>query len=408
VVAGTYTLVLDDNATTSDVTATYPAGWIGTQASPGVRTVNVAASDVVNEDFGLWHGSRVDGVVFRDDGAGGGAANDGGQQGAEAGLASVRVRVESAACAGGVCDSTQTDGAGSFALWIPHAASGLAAQVREFNSSGWISTGGDIGTTGGVYVRSSDELGFTPTSGNVYAGVAFGDVPPNQLAPAGTQSGPAGAVVFHPHTFAAGSTGDVSFAWAQNPTPPIPGWSVQLYRDLDCSGTVDPGEPLLAGPLGVTAGSTTCLVLRHTIPAGAPLGAIEQVTLSASMSYTGAVPPLATVVQLDDRTTVLDAGSLRLVKSVSSGTALPGDFITYTITYTNLGPEPVSAIEIQDMVPGYTRFQSASCGSLGPGLTGCSVTTQPPLNGTGPLRWTLNGVLDPGAAGSVTFQVQVE
>jgi len=226
--------------------------------------------------------------------------------------------------------------------------------------------------------------------------------------PPGMQSAAAGAAVYHPHNFVAGSAGNVTFTLTQAPLPVLPGWGAVLYRDPDCDGTVDAGEPAISGPLAVTGGQIVCLVLHHTTPAGAPDGALEQVTLSASMSYTGAAPALATLVQLDDRTTVLDAGSLRLVKSVSAATVLPGDVITYTIAYTNMGAAPLTAIEIQDMVPPYSRFQSASCGSLGTGLSACGVTVQPPVNGTGPLRWTLSGPLDPGATGSVTFQVQVE
>ncbi len=406
--SGNYTLVLDDNSLVSDVTPNYPAGWIGTEAPAGTRPLTVTAVNVSDQDFGLWHGGRVEGVVFDDDGAGGGAANDGVRQGGEAAIAGVRMRLAAVPCAGGLCDSTLTDGAGFYALWIPHAASGATTEVREANPSVWISTGGGAGTTGGSYVRAADAVSFVPLSGNLYTGAVFGDVAPNQLVPPGMQTGTEGSVVFHPHTFVAGSAGSVTFGLGQAPAPVIPGWGAQLYRDLDCDGAIDAGEPAIVAPQAVTGGQTMCLVLRHSIPAGAPLGALEQVTVSASMSYTGAAPPLVTVVLLDDRTTVMDAGTLRIVKSVSSGTALPGDLITYTITYTNLGPAPVSAIEIQDMVPGYTMFQSAGCGGLGSGLSACGVTTQPPLNGTGPLRWTLTGALDPGATGSVTFQVQVE
>jgi uncharacterized repeat protein (TIGR01451 family) len=408
VAAGTYTLVLDDNAVVTDVTAAYPAGWIATEAAPGTRVLNVVATDVADQNFGLWHGSRVDGLVFRDDGAGGGSANDGVRQGGEAVLAAIRMRFESASCAGGVCDSTLTDGAGAYTLWAPHAASGLAATVHETNSSGWVSTGGAPGTTGGVYTRASDGVAFTPASGSTYSGAIFADVPPNQLAPPGTISIAAGATAHHPHTFVAGSAGSVTFGLSQAPLPAIPGWNAVLYRDLDCDGVVDAGEPVIAAPLAVTTGQSVCLLVRHASPAGAPDGALEQVTLSASMSYTGAAPALSTIVQLDDRTTVLDSGSLRLVKTVSAPTALPGDLLTYTITYTNTGSAPLTSIEILDVVPPYSRFQSASCSALGSGLTSCGVTVQPPANGTGPLRFTLSGPLDPGASGSVTFQVQVE
>jgi uncharacterized repeat protein (TIGR01451 family) len=134
----------------------------------------------------------------------------------------------------------------------------------------------------------------------------------------------------------------------------------------------------------------------------------ELVTLSAAMTYTNAAPSLVTSVRLDDRTTVIDAGNLRLVKSVDLATAAPGDVITYTITYTNLGLEPLSAIVIQDATPAHAVFDAAGCVSLGAGLTGCNVTTSPAVGGTGSVAWSLAGSLAPGESGAITFRVRVQ
>jgi uncharacterized repeat protein (TIGR01451 family) len=149
-------------------------------------------------------------------------------------------------------------------------------------------------------------------------------------------------------------------------------------------------------------------VLEHRIPAAAHTGDAELVTLGASMSYTNAAPALVSVVSLDDRTTVISAGTLELVKSVSVATAKPGDVLTYTITYRNLGAQPLSAILIRDATPAYTVFVGASCGALGGGLGGCGVTTQPAAGATGNVTWNLAGSLLPGASGTVTFQVRVQ
>jgi uncharacterized repeat protein (TIGR01451 family) len=105
---------------------------------------------------------------------------------------------------------------------------------------------------------------------------------------------------------------------------------------------------------------------------------------------------------------VINAGNLQITKAVDVATARPGDLIQYTITYRNLGLAPLSAIVIQDATQSFTVFQSASCGTLGAGLTGCSVSTQPAVNGTGTVLWTLVGGLAPGASGTVTFQVRVQ
>lgn len=406
--AGTYDVVLDTSPDPNDLTPDRPAGWLGTEAPAGVRVgLAVTGTDALDQNFGLWHGARVEGSVFRDDGAGGGAPNDGVRQPAESGVANVRVRALSAACAGGACDSTLTDGAGAYALWIPFAATGANVTVSESNLAGWVSTGGDPGTSGGTYARGPDAIVFIPAAGGVATGAGFGDVPPNTFVSPGAQTVFPGGFTAYAHRFTAGSAGSVSLSAVQAPAPAIPGWSVTLVHDLDCNGAAEPGEPVLAGALPLSTGEQLCIVARHTAPAGAPAGATEVATLTASFSYAGAAPPLSTAHLLDDVTTVVDHG-LRITKSVDLASARPGDALTYTIQYTNTSSQPLSNIVIHDATPAYTTFGSAGCGALGSGLTGCSVTQQPGAGATGSVRWTLAGTLDPGASGSVTFVVTVE
>jgi uncharacterized repeat protein (TIGR01451 family) len=407
--AAGYDIVLDDNPSAADVTPGYPSGWIGTQNPAGVRPgLTVGATDVSDQNLGLWHGGRIDGRVFRDDGASGGAANDGQAQGGETGIAAARVRLASGACSGGACDSTLTRGGGAYTLWLPFAATGGSVSVVEGNPAGWLSTGGSPGTTGGAYSRAADATTFNAASGLAWSGVDFGDVPPNTFVAGGAQSVAAGAVASYAHTFTAGSAGLVSFGVAQSPSPAIPGWDIQLFRDLDCNGVVDAGEPAIVAPLAVAPGQSVCLVARHQSPAGAPGGARETATLSASFTYTGASPPLGSLATLDDVTSVVAAGTgLVLTKSVDRASARPGDLLTYTITYANLGSQPVSGVVIHDATPAFTGFASAGCGSPGGGITGCSVSA-PAAGASGPVSWTLAGALTPGASGSVSFVVRVQ
>jgi uncharacterized repeat protein (TIGR01451 family) len=406
--SGSYSIALDDNATATDVTPTPPAGWIPTEAAPGLRTgVTVAAADVNDQDLGLYHGSRIDGRVFRDDGAGAGVANDGLRQAGEAGSSAVRVRLASGACAGGLCDSMLTVAGGTYTLWLPFTAAG-ATQVSEVNPAAWLSTGGDPGTSGGAYTRASDRISLTAAAGVSYAGLDFGDVPPNQLVAAGTRTAIPGSVEFYPHTFTAGSAGTVTFTVSHTATPALSGWSADLYRDLDCDGTVDIGEPPASAPIAVATGQTLCLVLRHTVPAGAPTGARDAVTIDAGYGYVNAAPALASAVQVGDVTTASDAGGLEIVKSVDITAARPGDYIRYTITYRNPGSDPLTSIVIRDATPVYTVFDAASCVSLGSGLTGCTLTSAPAAGASGPLTWSLSGTLLPGGSGSVSFRVRVQ
>ena len=404
--AGTWTVVLDDTDDPGDIVAHLPADWIGTRNASGTLLASVNATDLAGQDFGLWHGSRIEGALFRDDGAGGGLANDGARQVGEVPLAGRRVRLVSALCPSGACDSTLTDGAGAFTLWLAHAAAG-AVGVQATNPTGWLSTGANAGTTAGTYDRASDLLSFTAGSGVVHTGVQFGDVPPNLWAAPGALGVPGGTAALHRHSFTAGSRGAVSFGAVSTPVPPVPGWDLSLWRDLDCDGTLDPGEPALAGPVPLDAGQSLCVIARHHAPLGAAAGSLETATLTASFSYDGASPALTGSHSLDDVTTITFANGLVIAKSVDQPATAPGGYLVYTITYANPGTVPLANIVIRDATPPWTTFDSASCAASGGGITGCTLT-QPAAGSTGPVQWTLAGALQPGGTGTVSFRVRVQ
>jgi len=180
--SGLYIVVIDDNAILTDVTPTLPAGWIGTEVPDQRRSnVSVGITDVPNQNFGLYNGSRITGRVFNDQGSGGGTPNDGVQNGAEARIAGVDVRVTDGTGAT-TFDSTITGGGGDYTLWVPAAAGNNPLRVVEANLTGYLSTGGQVGTTGGTYDRGTDVTAFTHTAGTIYTGVNFADVPVNQHA----------------------------------------------------------------------------------------------------------------------------------------------------------------------------------------------------------------------------------
>ncbi|HXF78214.1 MAG TPA: hypothetical protein VN598_05100, partial [Usitatibacter sp.] len=129
---------------------------------------------------------------------------------------------------------------------------------------------------------------------------------------------------------------------------------------------------------------------------------------------------LTETITRTDTTTVGAAGGAGLglaksVRNVTQGTAAgtsnsakPGDVLEYSITYTNPAGGALSSIVITDATPAFTTFQSAACGApLPPGITSCTVTTQPAVNGSGSVIWTLGGSLAAGGSGTVLYQVKV-
>jgi len=411
VAAGSYCLVLNSNSTLTDIAAALPSGWIGTQNAGGVIQLNVIASGPpLPQNFGLYNGSKLSGTVFADNGAGGGTANNGAQDGTEAGIAGVLVEATGAATA-----ANRTSGSGLYTLWIPAGTAGTVT-VTPAAPGGYLATGGAAGTTSGSYSRPS--VSFVPSAGQAYSGVNFGLVPPNTLGPDGAQATQPGSTVFYAHAFVAGSGGQVTFSLAGSATPSAPAWTEVLYQDSNCNGVLDSGEPQMAGSLSVSAGQKLCLIVKVSTPAGAAAGAQSTASLSAAFLYTNASPALAATLTASDVTTVGAPGTLSLTKLVSNLTqggaaatavsANPGDTLQYTLTATNNGAQSLATLVINDATPAFTTFVSAACpASLPPGISACSVSTQPAVGAGGALQWTFTGSLAASGSLAVTYQVKI-
>ena len=406
---GTYSLIVDNSNLLTDITPTLPSGWIPTQPSNSQRSFTVSNNGVDNMDFGLYNGSQLTGTIFADTGTGG-TANNGIKEGSESGIGTATVKVTNNA-GSTTYDTTTSAADGSYQLWIPSGAGATVLKVTETNVAGYVSTGGSVGSTVGTYDRTTDTTTFTNAVGTIYTGVNFGDVPPNTLDTDGLRTVLPGVSVFYPHTFVAGTAGDLTLSVSANTaSPATPVWTNAIYRDNNCNGTVEATDSLVTTFISVTAGQKLCLILKVFVPANAPYGAENKQTLSASFSYTGATPALNASAIRNDTTIVgnaSDAG-LKLVKSVDKATATPGQTLLYTITYSNDSKGNLTNLKINDMTPAYTVFASAACGALPTGLSACVVSTQPAVAASGNLVWNFTGTLRPGANGTVTYTVTVQ
>ena len=361
-------------------------------------------------------GVTLSGTVFSDIGSSGGTANDGVQNGTEAGLYGVAVRLTDEAGTT-VYDSKVTDSSGNFTLHIPSTiANGTKLRIIETNPPAYISTGASTGSSGGSYDRTGDAVTFT-FSGAGSSGITFADVPENRFLSDNTVSALPGTVVFHPHSFTAGSGGSVTFATTAFASPTLPGWSEVLYRDTNCNGSFDSGEPQITSAITLLANEQLCILIKEFVPASAPIGASNLVTASATFAYSNAVPPLSRQLTRTDNTLVgtPSGAGLTLTKAVDQGAALPGSNLTYTITYANSSSGPLSNIIIHDSVPAYTINPAACCVNPGSACLGSDAAAFPPnitsctatISGEA-ITWTPTGALAPGASGQVKFRVTVQ
>lgn len=416
--AGDYCVILSTDTTLSDLTPAVPAGWLPLETPGGIRQITLQSNPMTGQNFGLFNGSKFSGRVFSDNGAGGGGvANNGIQDGSEAGLGAAALKITDLG-GGTIYDSTSSAASGDFTLWLPAVAGAATVTIIETNPADHLSTGGAAGSTGGSYERSTDTLTFINNPGTSYSGITFADVPDHRLLTDNTVTALAGSVVYHPHVFFAGSGGSVVFSASATPSPALPGWSEVIYRDLNCNATFDSGEPQLSEPLSVAAGDQVCILMKEFVPAGAPHGAANQVTLLARCTFTNAALPLLTKDYLRSDSTAVGSPSsagLTLNKTVDKTTALPGESLVYSITYSNSSSAPLSSITIHDNVPSFTVSPLACCvnptsSCLGSatapfpaGITGCAAT----ISG-GSIDWVLTGSLAPGSSGTVRFQVTIQ
>lgn len=258
---------------------------------------------------------------------------------------------------------------------------------------------------------------FGQLSGSI-TNLNFGMVQPNSFTTDNTQTALPNTVVFYAHTYTAGSGGAVSFNTSAAPSPSVSGWVETIYRDSNCNGQLDSGEPQITAATTLTAGQSICIIDRESFPANVTTGAQNVVTVTATFSYANANPAMSSDVQKHTDTTIVsDSTALKLIKAVSSNSALPGSILRYTITYTNQSSQPLNNLVINDATPAFTTFVSASAGAFPGNLTACMKTTPAggpvscgnaqPAGGTGGITWNFAGSLQPSSSGSVTFQAQV-
>lgn len=380
-------------------------------------------------------GLAVSGKVIVDTGVGSGTAHDGVQNGAEPSLPGVTVNLTD--CGSTVYGTTTSAGDGSFSLPLSGVPAGASACVVQGLPAGYSAASANVGTTAGSYTVATATLKFTPASGTGYSGIVLGDVPASTFTNDGAQQTSPGQAVVYAHTYVAGTAGTVSFSSTNSPAPANPIWTSTLYLDPNCHGVLDGTETLLTGPVTVSAGQQVCMLDRVITPAGAVTGAQDTTVVSATEQWT-ILSPAGSVSRVLKNTdiTVVSAGGLTLLKEVRktttcpadaatslgnsapyaiNSTAKPGDSLEYRLRYTNNTPAPMTAIQLHDQVPSYTRYLSALCLSTPTvGLSGCTLSQQPTVNATsGAIAWTLSDAsvspvgLQPTASGSVSFCVQV-
>ncbi|WP_353512013.1 hypothetical protein [Thermus sp. LT1-2-5] len=431
VAPGSYTLVLDNNNSAGDTTPTPPSGWLFVNPATGSFSVNVSG-DTTGLLFGLFRGFVVEGRVFRDDGLGGGTANDAQQNGAEPGLGNVEVR----ATDGSNTRSTLTDGSGYYRLYIPASWGSVTLSHPLRPATGWNDGAAATKVASWQDATAPASPGATASLGQAQSLSGqtllrnFGVVRDGRLYPDGSgQTSSPGTYTFR-HWYAPGTLGTLTLSAGNTPR-----YTYQVRLDLNCDGAFGPGEDWQALPYTLSVGSAwpreadgslkACpLEVRALVPAGEPAGAVDLFLLRSALAWSGN----AGVVGADGLTDTLQVtgGEVRLtkrVRNVSQNTPFgttaqgkPGEVLEYCIAYQNLGTSPVSAFLLTDPAPFFTDPLTAvpdygnrairwTEGSTPYFLTAQSGDDAGEIQG-GIVRVSV-GTLAPGATGEVCYRARI-
>ena len=217
------------------------------------------------------------------------------------------------------------------------------------------------------------------------------------LAPSRNGSAAPGTVISYDHTLTNNGNSEVNVKLQVNSAL---GWTYTFEYlgsviDINTVFTLQPGESITG-------------TLKLTIPSDTPLGVTDVTYMTATVQEDTSIT--SSVVDV----TFVTSANITLEKEVDKTDAKPGEVLTYSITYNNVGTEPVTDFIVYDVIPFFTHlFSGAVFSDLPTGYSndfGATFTTGwPPadFDAVTNLEWII-GEIYPGDSETITFQVKID
>ncbi|MDH1377387.1 hypothetical protein N5I80_12720 [Acinetobacter junii] len=347
-------------------------------------------------------------------------AYNGIQDTGEVGIANSTIRLNN--CSTTQLASTVTSANGDYAFSIEQSLLPSSFCIVQQNLPEYISVSG---TTG--YTRSTDTITLTKTSATSYTANNFGDVIVNVvLNEDGQHTVIAGDVTDYPHRLSTQIPVQLTqLLQTQTQQPNASAdqpWQALVYRDTNCNGQVDMGEvvfnPTAASTVLLQPSVDICLVQRVHVPTNVVAGAQHIGTLQANYQFALTNPPQTILGQTLKRqdVTLIGSAGLTLTKKVRAVASCPStssdtnafvttnqaakqDNLEYEITYKNNSTKKLQNVKVKDSLPIGTNFGSMSC-RLTPSGNTCNTNRSGDY-----LEWSLTGLLNPSASGTLRFCV---
>ncbi len=182
------------------------------------------------------------------------------------------------------------------------------------------------------------------------------------------------------------------------------GWPVVLFSDLNEDGQINGGDAPITGPVAVGYLGHAALLAQVAVPNDPSLlGQSDTIVVTAISLFDAGKSD-----QLTHRIDIMTAPlTVAMAKAVDLLTALPGDVMTYTVSYNALGVGVTSSFQIQDTVPAGTSYLPGTLRWNGSLLSDASGDDAGTITAAGNGIVTVDlGSVSAGAAGAVTFQVR--
>lgn len=365
--------------------------------------------------------TRLTGLIFLDNGIGGGSAHDRVQNGGEIGG-----RFGTLVFSDVATGTTQVSAdIGADGVWSAVLATGLPGDFQAVFTPHpdylLMSEGGGVLPALFNAAPRDGAFSFTPGLGTEHTGVNFGLVAKPFLSQSQIAAIAPGQIADLPHRFEATSDGSVSFALADQISTPPSSFASAIFADTDCDGTLD--MPL-AGPVPVAAGQSVCLVVRTQAASGVGAGATHLYGLRATTVFSGT--GITHETRNDDQLDVGDGGGStdqlvleKFVRNVTAGTQEAksntgdlGDVLEYRLLVTNPGIGPANDVTINDATPAWTTLNAPIPAStrVAPGIICTLVVPESSSNMSGyagGLEWSCPGAFPSGGKGELKFSVVI-
>ncbi|MGB9824107.1 MAG: hypothetical protein ACPLN0_06655 [Candidatus Hydrothermia bacterium] len=336
---GIYRIIEDfnNNAGSNPEIGGDPPGYVST--TPNVQEVNWEASSDIYVYFGDYHGSRITGKVFYDaQNASLSTNNNGVYDTGERGINGVLVFAEAS---GNLIASTLTDNNGDYTLWIPYDVTPPFYLVEQ-NKPDYISTGDHDGGVSGNPMGADTVEFSTFSSGVVYSNYNFGDVMGIVFENDNSGSGMPGVPVYYPHIIISGTEGTISINQSSTQN-----WTWIFIEDVNKNGVLDNPDTIISPSFTLSPFDTMYIFVRAFIPQNATPGSMDISKFSLNFTFANQ-NSITDTGQVVDITTI--SGPLSLKKEVDKAQARPGDTVSYTIRFKNIGIADIDSIIITDPI----------------------------------------------------------